>query len=668
MAQSNAEIKKIIYASLAKQTLGRALAQLALLTKGTPNETLLAIQENYQRLLTHWVSGGKDPNREVIFNQLLRQTYEVTDDIFAARMVRPMATHPTFKQYWEPKRYEAALVQEVMRENKTGSMLQTAWIVSAITLNCLELFDENKLICLFHLCENKHPQTAMRALTGLLLCLLMYKDRYHLYPSINNRLQILFDDEELVCHAQNIIKQLIRSKETEKITQDIQQNVLPTITKLAPQIHRDLSDEKNFDTDHFEDESHNWQDMLEESGIQSKIEGYAKMQREGSDINLSTFAQMKGYPFFSHFENWLLPFDKHHEALQDLWKLPGGVLDTMADAEHKEENFLDASNNADTNTADAASTGESGSETAKDGLGTLLQFTHFLCDSDKYSFCFNLMLIPSEYRKSLIEQIKLGDEQIADVEKPSAQIICNLYLQDLYRFYTLCKNKDFFTNPFDMDMMVHEASFFRLLNPDGSFTNKLADFFFTKELYAQALSAYQKTDDHSKPNALTYRKTGYCYQKLGQYEQAIEAYQKAELMQEQDTWTLRKLAYCFRMQGKYQEALTYYLQVDEQIPNDLNVIFNIGNCHTQLGNYEDALNAFYKIEFLQGDMSKSIYYHLYMAHCLWAIGDKQKAIEHYALFPHDELAEQLEKATIPLSARDKVYIVDYLRYLTNIRN
>jgi hypothetical protein len=38
MAQSNAEIKKIIYASLAKQTLGRALAQLSLLTKGTPNE------------------------------------------------------------------------------------------------------------------------------------------------------------------------------------------------------------------------------------------------------------------------------------------------------------------------------------------------------------------------------------------------------------------------------------------------------------------------------------------------------------------------------------------------------------------------------------------------------------------------------------------------------
>jgi tetratricopeptide (TPR) repeat protein len=268
----------------------------------------------------------------------------------------------------------------------------------------------------------------------------------------------------------------------------------------------------------------------------------------------------------------------------------------------------------------------------------------------------------------MVEQIKMGDEQMSDVNKPSAQIICNLYLQDLYRFYTLSNIKSFFTNPFNMDMMVHEAPFFRLLNPEGTYTHQLADFFFAKELYTQALSAYQKSEEHGKHSPLTFRKMGYCYQKLGEYNQAIELYQKAELISEQDTWTLRKLAYCYRMKGCYEQALSYYLQVDAQKPNDLNVIFNIGNCYTQLGKYTDALNAFYKIEFLQGDMSKSIYYHLYMAHCLWATGETQKAMEHYALFPHEDLAEQLEKPEVPLSAREKVYVVDYLRYLTNIRN
>ncbi len=636
MAQSNAEIKKIIYASLAKQTLGRALAQLSLLTKGTPNEKLAAIQENYQRLLAHWAGGGVDPERDAIFRRLLKQTYELTDDLIADRMVKPLATDPTFQHYWEPKRYTAQLAQEAIEASKNGTPVQTAWIVSAITLNCIELFDENKLRCLFAFCQSAHTETAMRALTGVIICLLLYKDRYSLYPSINNQLQELMDDEAMVSNAQNIVKQLIRSKETDKITQDIQQNILPTITKIAPHIHKEITSDSSFDTDNYEDESHNWQELLDSSGIQDKIEGYAQMQREGSDINLSTFAHMKVYPFFQQFENWLLPFDTSHESLKDL-------MGTSSRSANESNEATDATED-------------------QNGLGKLLSLTHFLCDSDKYSFCFNLQMIPSDYRKSMVEQIKMGDEQIKDIEKPSSEVISNLYLQDLYRFYTLSRSKEFFTNPFLLDVNVHETSFFRFLNPEGKFIHQLADFFFAKEQYTHALSAYLKCKEQGATNDHLYRKLGYCQQKNQQYEQAILYYQKAELMDNTDVWTFRKLAYCHRMLKQYEKALGYYQQIDSLKPNDLNVIFNIGVCYAELGDYKKALNAFYKIEFLQSDMSKSIYYHLYMAHCLWATDDKKAALEHYALFPHDQLSEQLENACITLSNRDKVYVVDYLRY------
>lgn len=623
MAQSSAAIKKIIYASLAQQTLGRALAQLALLTKGTTNETLEDIKSNYQRLLKHWAEKVADPERETIFLHLLRQTYELTDDLLATRSVKPIATNALFAKYWEPKRYSASLVEEALLLNKQGDMHQTAWVVSAITLSCIELFDENKLRILFEFCQNQHIQTSMRALTGIIICLILYKDRYPLYPAINNRLQILLDDNQMVQNAQHIVKQLIRSKETERITQDIQQNVLPTITKLAPKIHRDILSNDSFDTDDYEEASHSWQDMLEESGIQDKVEGYAKMQREGSDINLSTFSQMKGYPFFNDFENWLLPFNTAHPSVGDL---------TLSDSD--EEN----------------------------SLAKLLSLTHFLCDSDKYSFCFNLQMIPSDYRKSMVEQIKMGDEQMSDIQQASSQLISNLYLQDLYRFYTLYAGKSFFTNPFNLDVNVHETAFFRFLNPEGDFLKQLADFFFAKEQYDNALTAYQKLTANQKTTDLLYRKLGYCYQKLGQYEEAISCYKKAELMENTDQWTWRKLAYCYRMQKQYDKALSYYQQVDAATKDDLNIIYNIGSCYAELGQYQKALNAFYKIEFLQSDMSKSIYYHLYMGHCLWATGDTKAALEHYALFPHDGLAEQLNKACIFLSERDKVYIVDYLRY------
>lgn len=644
MAQSNAEIKKIIYASLAKQTLGRALAQLSLLTKGTPNEKLASIQENYQRLLQHWAGDGVDPERDAIFRRLLKQTYELTDDLIADRMVRPMATNPTFQHYWEPKRYTTQLVQEATELNKNGDKHTTAWVVAAITLNCIELFDENKLKCLFRFCQSPHTETAMRALTGVIICLLLYKDRYSLYPSINNQLQELMDDEAMVSNAQNIVKQLIRSKETDKITQDIQQNILPTITKIAPQIHKEITSDTSFDTDHYEDEQHNWQEMLEDSGIQDKIESYAQMQRDGSDINLSTFAQMKVYPFFAPFENWLLPFNTAHESLKDLFA-------SMSVPEPNDVLLTDREKGPDIKEPNSTN-----------GLDKLLSLTHFLCDSDKYSFCFNLQMIPSDYRKSMVEQIKMGDEQIKDIEKPSSQVISNLYLQDLYRFYTLCSSKEFFTNPFLLDVNVHETSFFRYLNPEGKFIVQLADFFFAKEQYNSALTAYLKSKEQGATSNQLYQKLGYCYQKNEQYQQAIEYYQKAELIENVDVWTFRKLAYCHRMLKEYEKALFYYEQVDLIKPDDLNVIFNIGVCHAELGDYKKALNAFYKIEFLQSDMSKSIYYHLYMAHCLWATGDKKAALERYALFPHDQLAEQLENACITLSDRDKVYVVDYLRY------
>lgn len=634
MAQSSADIKKIIYASLAQQTLGRALAQLSLLTKGTTNETLEDIKSNYQRLLKHWAEKVADPERETIFLHLLRQTYELTDDLLATRSVKPIATNALFAKYWEPKRYSASLVEEAMHLNEQGDMYQTAWVVSAITLSCIELFDENKLRILFEFCQNQHIQTSMRALTGIIICLILYKDRYPLYPAINNRLQILLDDDQMVQNAQNIVKQLIRSKETERITQDIQQNVLPTITKLAPKIHRDILSSDSFDTDDFEDASNSWQDTLEESGIQDKMETYAQMGREGSDINLSTFAQMKAYPFFNDFENWLLPFDAEHDSVKDLFA-------TMPNPSIGSETDMDVTDNS---------------------LSKLLSLTNFLCDSDKYSFCFNLQMIPSDYRKSMVEQIKMGDEQISDIQKPSSELISNLYLQDLYRFYTLYAGKAFFTNPFKLDVNVHETAFFRFLNPEGDFLKQLADFFFAKEQYDNALTAYLKYTDSHKTSDLLYRKLGYCYQKLEEYAKAIDCYQKAELIATKNPWTLRKLAYCHRMLKQYQEALSYYLQAEEQAKDDLNIIYNIGSCYAELGQYQKALNAFYKIEFLQSDMSKSIYYHLYMGHCLWATGDTKAALEHYALFPHDGLAEQLNKACISLSERDKVYIVDYLRY------
>jgi tetratricopeptide (TPR) repeat protein len=194
---------------------------------------------------------------------------------------------------------------------------------------------------------------------------------------------------------------------------------------------------------------------------------------------------------------------------------------------------------------------------------------------------------------------------------------------------------------------------------------QLANFLFAQEQYGLALSAFQQAEHTTQRNEVYYKKMGYCYQKMEQYQAAIEQYEKAELMAGKDDWTWRKLAYCHKMLKQHKQALSYYQMLAQQTPNDINVLFNIGSCMAWLGQYKEALNTLYKIEFLQGDNTGSIYFHLYMGHCLWATGEQQEALKHYALFPKDQLWEQLEDACITLSPRDKVYIVDYMRYLTN---
>ena len=77
-------IKKILYSSLEEKRLGRALAQIALIASGANAERLSEIKENYQRLLNfYFASPTDDPNRDAVYKNLIKETYELIDDVCA---------------------------------------------------------------------------------------------------------------------------------------------------------------------------------------------------------------------------------------------------------------------------------------------------------------------------------------------------------------------------------------------------------------------------------------------------------------------------------------------------------------------------------------------------------------------------------------------------------
>ena len=137
-------IKRILYSSLEEKRLGRALAQIALIASGASAERLSEIKENYERLLSfYFTSSAEDPNRDAIYNNLIKETYELIDDVCAEKKSKDMSYNPYFSAFWAENRITEELkikAQELLQseENEINICLS----VSAITISCIEVFDD----------------------------------------------------------------------------------------------------------------------------------------------------------------------------------------------------------------------------------------------------------------------------------------------------------------------------------------------------------------------------------------------------------------------------------------------------------------------------------------------------------------------------------------------
>lgn len=613
-------IKKILYSSLEEKRLGRALAQIALIASGANAERLSEIKENYQRLLNfYFASPTDDPNRDAVYKNLIKETYELIDDVCAEKKSKDMSYNPAFSAFWQENRITEELktkAGELLRNDENE--VDTCLSVSAITISCIEVFDAEKIILLIKFSNHTNSKIATRAFVGLLICLQVHKNRYSFYPNINNELNLLFNSDEKIHLAQTIYKQLIRSKETEKITKEIKDNILPLISKIAPKIKDDFSITKNKDWD---EETENIQQMLEDSGISKKMENFQGLMQEGSDTNYSSFCMLKDMYFFDSIENWFLPFYHDNKELDGLRNDNPEILDLV-------DNIM------------------------------------FLCDSDKYSFCLNLNRIPTTARGNLSEQLKVTSDNKAETPD-SKKDISNLYIQDLYRFYKLYKGKEQLFDPFAIDYNIYNSPFFRFLNEENTYLSELADFYFTKEQYQDALYAYKtKNQDiiSIEESVETYKKIGYCHQKLMDYRKAIEAYEKCEIIEEGNLWVNKNIAFCYKKLSKYDCALKYYKQADSIAENNINIIFNLAVCYTELKEFDKGLNCFNKIEFLEVEATHSPEFYLYKGHCLWVNGKRAEAIENYKKYPYDKLFEALQTSSVGFTPIETIYISDFVRY------
>lgn len=623
MSKSIIDIRNLVYRSLRQKAIGRALAQLLVLGSAH-TDSIKNLQTTYRTLLDYYVNGIDDPERNEVISYLIRETYELTDLICSAYIPTSYCEDETFRLFYTTLRYDSSTTSS-FNELKTGDDWIRCCVASAaIMLSCINVFQEEKVLSLTELCSHPVRSVRLRAMTALIVVLIYHNERIAMYPQINNSLTLLFDDEDNVRLAQNVVKSLLRCTETERLTKDISENILPTLTKIAPDIKAMTENQEGKESTP-EDNIYNIHDMLEDNGIADKMRSFAQLQQEGADINMSSFSQLKMFPFFYTMENWFMPFYKDNPAISELF------------SEDEKANSL---------------------------IDTLLQ-AESMCDTDKYSLCLNIKSVSNSIRSTLLSNLKDESEATAiETEDPvkSDEKYINHYVQDIYRFFKLHKDRRYYNDIFAIRLEVHDMEFFRYINPGNTFLPEIAKFYQSKQLSNEALSAYLELLTSDSTNVSYYKAIGNCYIKLQDYTKALEYWGKADIIETGNETTIKKLAYSNRMCGNYAEAEKHYASLLLDDGDNLKYLYNISVCQIWQKKFKSALNNLYKLRFISDNVKESPEYCYHLGIALWSEGKKREAAEHLkAITPIQELEKRLQTAPIDLTQDEINFIIDYIR-------
>lgn len=682
-----------IHISLEQKKLKKAFQLLASLLSNLQNwqlqEKLNSLEDTYRMMLQYYKENVVDPQRETVYNNIIKSLYTLTDS--AVLQIKTSNDNSLFFErkrsfnYYVPETQtqlflsledifgKIALLSLLDKEEKVNSLkkieeekeklyqkifylawLSDLWddndkdnwlniikneldpivlpslIVSGITLNLLEVFDEKKALVLFESAFSNNEEVRERALTGIILFLRKYDKRLYLYPSINSRLNQLMEDSKFTHRIRHILLQFILSKETEKITKKIKDELLPEMMKMGPKIGNKIKLDELMNEDTGIDEKNpEWQNIIEEAGLQDKLQELTELQMEGADVMHSSFTHLKNYPFFNEPANWLLPFSIPSTAIGDKEMMQ---------------------------------------------LAEVLVSSTMLCNSDKFSFYLSVSQMPESYRKMMIGQLSAETDAMKNMlkeelkdESKSINFKTRQYIQDLYRFFKLHPRKNDFEDIFDSKPEFYKVpSIFQIIKDiDNLFI--IGEYYFNKNYFTEASEVFDLILQSEQNNDILYQKKGYCMQMDGNLQSALDCYEKAELLNANNSWTIKKIAYCYRALKKPEQALLYYKKAEKLSPENMTLQLNIGHCFLELKNYDEALKYYFKVEYLTKNKEKAW---RPIAWCSFLIGKYEQAMDYFnkIIDSNPNFTDYLNAGHIQLAMNNVKKAIDFYKTSWELSN
>jgi len=512
-----------------------------------------------------------------------------------------------FNHLWLTDHYgeaENSLINIIIKSGKFR-WYEASIFTTAITLSSFRIWQSEKLFHLINLYEAGQVQVMERALSGLILNLHYYNGRILLYPEITERIMKLSRESQFREHCRMIVLQIIRSRETESLSRKLQDEILPQVARLRPRIEDKLDLDNILPKDKNEEKNPDWAEMFSDSEeIFKTMEELTKLQMEGADVYMSAFANMKHFDFFKDFQNWFVPFYPDHETVDEIYRdeILGPGTNELAEALYK---------------------------------------TPFICNSDKYSLLLNLKHLPSAQKSMMLKVFRMeleGLEQLNEEDSgtdPYKVFRTNItqYLQDFYRFFKLSPYKKEFEDLFIGKLDIYNSEFFRMTCNATEAEAGLADYFFSKNFYSDALQLFLKQVSEKPSEVQLYEKIAYCYQESADYEEALKFYRRAELI-DRKVWTIKKIGLCLRRLGRNEEAMEYYLQASDLEPENIHTVIMIAHCHIDLKNFEQALKYYFKVEYKEPGNLKIL---RPIAFCYFALGRFDESEKYYDLLSEGKL-------------------------------
>jgi len=583
-------------------------------------EPLTSLQSDYQLLNNYWQQGYADPQRDMLYEQLLHRLYTVTANyalteharanaVFAASHKRPRqkardwsltALRHDLEEYvsdiallqLEPEHVRSEKSQQLYADHQAlmSALFDYIWtsrqwkesladafidmllsptidsadqqlMVSAITLSAMNLFDYQK----FRILATVYRQTVdaslrQRSLVGWVFAL--QDGMQQLFPEMQQLVKELCDDEETLQELTELQMQLVFCTDAENDTETIKKEIMPDLMK-GQNLHFTSKGLEELEEDSLQDILHPEAAEQTMEQMEKSINRMIDMQKNGSDIYFAGFSQMKRFSFFYDLSNWFVPFYHEHPGISAIWNAA------------KSQKFL----------------------------RVILKMGAF-CDSDKYSFVLAFDQVLRQLPQQMIEMIEHGEAspmpvggEVSLEEQRKPAFVRRLYLQNLYRFFRLSPVKSEFRNPFtkDQGVLFFMNTVFRSTRLDERVI-EIASFLTKRQRYSEARQLLlQLTFDQQKPSFFLLLAN--LHARFSDTDLAAVAYRQVLEHEPENVRALKGMARVEYAKGDYAKALQYYERLHALQPDNRQTQLNTAICLTKATRYEEALQLLYKLNY-----------------------------------------------------------------------